>query len=321
MLFVNAERIRALAPLPQLIECLLQAFRTDCIIPLRQVAIMPGGAGDRSMLCMPAFDLDGAAAVKLVTVFPDNAQHGVPNIQAAIVVFSRTGTPIALLDGTVVTHLRTAAVSALACRYLSRADSAQLVVIGTGALAPAMAAAHCVVRPIERISVCGRHPARAAATVASIRALVDDRIDIVVAESVAAAVATADIVCCATSSATPVLIGKWLKAGTFVDLVGGFSPHKREADDDVMVRSRIFVDTLEGALAEAGDIIDPLTRGVIERSRVEGELADLARGRIPGRLGDAEIIVFKAVGTALADLAASRFIATAAGVSGSQRLQ
>ena len=184
MLFVNAEGVRALAPLPQLIECLLQAFRTDCIIPLRQVAIMPGGAGDRCLLSMPAFGLDGVTAVKLVTVFPDNAQHGIPNIQAAIVVFSQAGTPVALLDGTVVTHLRTAAVSALACRYLSRADSAQLVIIGTGALAPAMAAAHCVVRPIERISVCGRHPARAAATVASIRALVSERIDVVIAESV-----------------------------------------------------------------------------------------------------------------------------------------
>jgi alanine dehydrogenase len=311
MLVLNAEEVRALAPLPGLIDCLQKAFRTGCIVPLRQVVKMPGGAGDRLFISMPAFDLEGGAAVKLVTVFPDNAPKGLPTIQAAIVVFSEDGMPVALLDGTVVTHMRTGAASALASRYLSREDSAHLVIIGTGALAPTMAAAHCVVRPILRISVWGRRPERAAATAAAIRALVGHHIEVLVPNSIEEAAARADIVSCATSSSTPVLAGKWLKPGTFVDLVGSFSPLNREADDDVVLRSRIFVDTIEGALAEAGDIIDPLARGVIDRTRVEGELADLACGRAAGRVSGDDIIMFKSVGTALADLAASRLIIAA----------
>jgi ornithine cyclodeaminase/alanine dehydrogenase-like protein (mu-crystallin family) len=137
-------------------------------------------------------------------------------------------------------------------------------------------------------------------------------IQVHISDSTEAAIVTADIVCCATSSAAPVLAGKWLKPGTFVDLVGGFSPLKREADDDVMLRSRIFVDTFEGALNEAGDIIDPLKRGIIDRPRIEGELADLVCGRSRGRVDADEIIVFKSVGTAIEDLATTRVILAAA---------
>ena len=312
MLNLSAEDIRALAPLPRLIECLREAFRTACVAPVRQVVNVPGGVGNRQFLSMPAFSSSGAAAVKLVTYFPDNPGHGLPTIQAAIVVFSETGTPIALLDGTIVTQLRTGAASALASTYLSRADSAHLIIIGTGALAPFMAAAHCAVRPITRISVWGRRPERATATAAAVRSLVDNAIEVLVPKSIDNAVATADIVCCATTSATPVLAGKWLRSGTFVDLVGGFSPSKREADDDVVERSRIFVDTFEGALAEAGDLLDPLARGIIDRKRIVGELADLVCGRVAGRVNGDEIILFKSVGTAIEDLAASQLVVAAA---------
>lgn len=312
MLVLNAEEIRALAPLPRLIECLQEAFRTEGVAPMRQVATMPGGAGERLFACMPAFDLEGGAAVKLVTVFPDNQAKGLPTIQAAIVVFSQTGAPVALLDGTIVTQLRTGAASALASKYLSRADSAHLVIIGTGALAPTMAAAHCAVRPITRVSVWGRRRERATATATTIRSLVNDDIEVLVPKSIEKTVAMADIVSCATSSPTPVIAGKWLRPGTFIDLVGSFSPSKREADDGVVLRSRIFVDTFEGALAEAGDILNPLARGVIDRQRIEGELADLVCGRATGRISSDDIILFKSVGTAIEDLAASHLVVAAA---------
>src|SRR6185503_4935706 len=159
----------------------------------------------------PAFDAEGGGVVKLVTVFPDNAQRATATIQAAIVVFSNTGAPVALVDGTAVTQLRTGAASALASKYLSRPDSSHLVVIGTGALAPSMAEAHCAVRSITRISVCGRRPQRVASAVTAIKARVPRGTDVVVAVSVEEAVATADIVSCSTSSATPVLAGRWLK--------------------------------------------------------------------------------------------------------------
>jgi ornithine cyclodeaminase len=312
MRVIGAAEIRALAPMPQLIASLREAFRESPHAPGRQTTPIPGGKGDRLLLFMPAFDREGAGAIKLATVFPDNGDRSLPTIQAALVVFSRTGAPVALLDGAMVTRLRTSAASALASTYLSRNDSAHLVVIGTGALAPYMALAHSAVRPIGKITVAGRREERARETAAEIRSLLGGEIEVEVATSLEKIVPIADIVSCATSSAQPVLAGKWLRPGVFVDLVGSFSPTKREADDEVMLRSRVFVDTLEGALAEAGDLLQPLTRGVISRERIEGELSDLVSGRATGRQGADEIILFKSVGTAIEDLCAAKLILAAA---------
>lgn len=312
----DAAEILALAPMPRLIECLREAFRDPPNPPGRQMTPIPGGKGDRLLLSMPAFDRDGGAAIKLVTIFPDNGEKGLPTIQAVLVVFSESGTPVALLDGAMVTRLRTGAASALASTYLSRPDSAHLVVIGTGALAPYMALGHCTARPIGRVTVAGRHEERAKRTAAEIRSLIGDGVEVELATSLEKVVPVADIVCCATSSAQPVLAGKWLRPGAFVDLVGGFSPTKREADDEVVQRSRLFVDTYEGALAEAGDLLQPLESGLITRDRIEGELSDLVSGRATGRRGADEITLFKSVGTAIEDLAAVKLIVEAAGESG-----
>jgi alanine dehydrogenase len=278
---------------------------------------IPGGRGDRLLLYMPAFDREGGGAVKLATVFPDNSDRGLPTIQAALVLFSSTGTPVALLDGAMVTRLRTSAASALASTYLSRTDSEHLVVIGTGALAPYMALAHCNVRPIRRVAVAGRREDRIRETVTEIRTLVGSEIEVEAADSLEKVVRAADIVSCATSSAQPVLAGKWLRSGAFLDLVGSFSPTRREADDEAVVRSRIFVDTFEGALTEAGDLLQPLEHGLIGRERIEGELSDLVSGRAVGRRKADEIILFKSVGTAIEDLAAAKLIVAAAQVRSS----
>jgi alanine dehydrogenase len=308
----EAEEIQKLITPGTLVEVLRQAFQADLVCPPRQIVAVPGGTQQRLCLIMPAFDRRGAGAVKLVTVFPGNAARALPTIQAGILVFSQDGTPVAMLDGTIVTRLRTAAASALASTFLSREDSAHLVIIGTGALAPHMAAAHAAVRPIRRISICGRHEAAAERTAAAIRLVVKPEVEVLSASSAERAVASADIVSCVTSSATPVLAGRWLREGVFVDLVGGFSPQKREADDDVVKRSRIFVDTFEGAMTEAGDILDPLSRGIIAREQVEAELADLASGRHAGRITKTELVTFKSVGTAIEDLAAAQAVLAAA---------
>lgn len=312
MRVLGAAEVRTLAPMPRLIERLREAFRNPPAAPGRQVASIPGGGGDRLLLYMPAFDAAGAGAVKLATVLPDNGARGLPTIQAALVVFSSTGTPVAVLDGAMVTRLRTGAASALASTYLSRADSAHLLVIGTGALAPYMALAHCAVRPIRRIGVFGRRAERVRETVEEMRALLDGDVDVEPATSLETAVGAADIISCATSSAQPVLEGRWLRPGAFIDLVGSFSAARREADDEVVRRSRLFVDTFEGALAEAGDLLEPLKRGLISRERIEGELADLVSGRATGRRRSDEIILFKSVGTAIEDLAAAQLIVAAA---------
>lgn len=307
MRVIGADQVRVRADLPRLIDSLERAFRSDAVVPQRQVLALPGNAAGQ-FLVMPAFDADGSAAVKLVTYLPANAGRGLPTVQAAIVAFSREGAPVAVLDGTMVTRLRTAAASALASKYLSRPDSSRLTVVGTGALAPWMAAAHAVVRPVERIDVWGRRPERVSATVDAIRELVGPRLTVDAAPELEESVRAADIVSCATSSPAPLVSGRWLRTGTFVDLVGSFSPSTREADDDVVRRARIFVDTFEGALAEAGDLIDPIARGVIDRERIEGELADLVTGRIAGRRTAEEITLFKSVGTALEDLAAAQLL-------------
>ena len=311
MQVIDAEGVRARAPLPELIESLERAFRVAPTVPPRVIHAMPGASGGGQFLVMPAFAADGSSAVKLVTYLPDNAGRELPTVQATLIVFSAEGTAIAALDGTIVTRLRTAAASALASKYLSRADSSRLTVVGTGALAPWMAAAHAIVRPIEVIEIWGRRPERALAAAEIVRKSVAAHVAVRVATSLEASVRSADIVTCATTSAAPVLAGAWLKPGAFVDLVGSFTPEARESDDDAVRRSRIFVDTFEGALAEAGDLIDPLARGVIGRERVEGELADLVSGRIRGRHSAEEITLFKSVGTAIEDLAAARLIMAA----------
>lgn len=304
----TAEEVFELAPMAQVVECLRVAFAASHRASPRQVATIPGGKGDRLLLYMPAFDSQGGGAVKLATIFPDNGMSSLPTIQAALVVFSSRGTPVAVLDGAAVTRLRTGAASALASTYLSRADSTRLLIVGTGALAPYMALAHCTVRPIREVGVWGRRGERAAATAARIRALVSEQVDVRTVSSLDGAAQTADIICCATSSAHPLLEGEWLRCGAFVDLVGSFSPGRREADDETVRRARIFVDTFDGALTEAGDLLDPLRRGVISEARIEGELADLVSGRVTGRCHDQEIILFKSVGTAVEDLAVAQMI-------------
>jgi ornithine cyclodeaminase len=315
MLVLDANQIRTLAPTRRVVEALRQTFSKGGVVTVRTPTQMPGDSPDRLFVSMLAMDRDGGPVIKLLTILPENRPKGLLTVQGAIVVFGKTGTPLAILDGTVVTHLRTGAASALASEYLSREDSSHLVIMGTGALAPTMAVSHCAVRPIRRISVWGRRADQAKATAAAIRERVSKNVEVTVSDKIDQTVASADIISCSTSSSTPILAGKWLKPGAHVDLVGSFQPTKRESDDDVVLRARIFVDTYQGALHEGGDVVDPISRGLIDRSRIEGQLEDLASGRVKGRATDDEITMFKSVGTAIEDLATARMIVEAAGGS------
>jgi len=308
MLYIDPTKVKDLAPTHELIDSIESALREEYVIPLRQVVELPDRDHGGLFVSMPCFDSTGMGVVKLATVLSDNPKVGLPAVQAVVVVFSGNGTAVAAIDGVMLTYLRTGAVSALASKYLSRRSSSHLVVIGTGGLAPALAASHCSVRPITHVTVCGRSQERVEQTAAAIQKLVGRPLEITAGGDVEAAVRAADIVTCATSSAEPVLRGKWVKDGAHIDLVGSFSPAKRESDDDVVRRARIYVDNMTGALAEAGDIVDPLGRGVITRERIEGDLSDLARGGVLGRQNGAEITLFKSVGSAVQDLAAARLI-------------
>src|SRR5580658_34634 len=178
MLILDAAQIAALAPMRRMIEALRSAFAHQCVAPVRQVLPVPGGENTRQLLIMPAFEKTGAGVVKLSMVFPDNHSRGLPSIQGALVVFSEEGVPVAVMDGGAVTRLRTAATSACASCYLSRDDSSSLLIIGSGALAPHMAQAHCTVRPIRRVGFWGRHPERVAAAVGAARALIGAEVEL-----------------------------------------------------------------------------------------------------------------------------------------------
>lgn len=316
MLVLGADQIRALAPTRRVIEALRKVFSKGGVIAVRTPTQIPGESQDRLFVSMLAMDREGGPVIKLITILPENRPKGLLTVQGAIVVFSETGTPKAILDGTIVTHLRTGAASALASEYLSRAGSSHLVIMGTGAIAPTMAASHCSVRPIRRVSVWGRRPDKAAATAAAIRDRVSQNIEVVVADEIEKTIASADIISCSTSSPTPILAGRWLKPGAHVDLIGSFQPTKRESDDDVVLRARIFVDTFHGALHEGGDVVEPISRGLIDRSRIAGQLEDLVSGRVQGRSSDDEITMFKSVGSAIEDLATARMLVEAAGGAG-----
>ena len=302
---IPADRVHAALDWPSLGDALREAFAAGATAPVRSsFPVTPGG--DR-LLLMPAWDGRGGLGVKIVTVFPGNRERGLPSVGALYVLMDgTTGHPVALIDGEALTLRRTAASSALASSYLSRADSRTLLVVGTGALAPYMAAAHCAVRPIGRVLIWGRHADRAERTAA---ALVAQGLPATAVRSLDEALAQADIVSCATTAREPVVRGALLRAGAHVDLVGAFKPDMRESDDALVARASVFVDTRAGALKEAGDLVQAMAAGAFAADRVRAELADLCAGRHPGRTREDEVTVFKSVGTALEDLAAARLVA------------
>jgi ornithine cyclodeaminase len=259
---------------------------------------------------MPVWQPEQHLGVKLVTVAPANRERGLSTVQALFILMDcKTGVPLALFDGEELTLRRTAAASALASSLLSRLDSRHLLIVGSGQLAPYMALAHCAVRPIESITVWARSPEKAQQTLEQIAAHKETKsYQHRVATDLALACQQADIISCATTSKEPLVAAHNIKAGTHVDLVGGFRPDMREADDALMAAASLFVDTYAGACQEAGDIVQPQQAGLITSASVLAELAELVGGKHPGRQHADEITVFKSVGTAQEDLCAANLV-------------
>lgn len=310
---IDADTLHRLLDFPSLIEALRAMFRDGCELPARHHHTIAPGAADGApgtLLLMPAWQTGRSLGVKIVTVFPDNASRSLPAVYGTYVLLdAATGAPRAVLDGTALTLRRTAAASALAADFLARPDSAVHLMVGTGALAPHLVAAHAAVRPIRETLVWGRDPHKAAALAARLAEAGTAAAPVV---DLAEAVAASDIVTCATLAREPLISGAWLKPGTHVDLVGGYTPDMREADDAAIRRARIYIDT-DAALREAGDIVQPLHSGALARERIAGDLFGLARGTCAGRGAADEITLFKSVGTALEDLAAAQLAVSRVG--------
>jgi len=307
--FYAADAVHAALPWDRLIAALERAFARGAQVPLRHAHRLDG---DDTLLLMPAWrdaaEGDrGALGVKLVTVMPGAVARGAATVAALYVLLDRaTGAPRALIDGEALTLRRTAAASALAARWLALPQADTLLVVGSGKLAPFLARAHCAARPITRLLLWGRQGERAQSVAQQLR---DEGLPAQAVDDLEAAAREAHIVSCATTATDPVVRGSWLAPGTHLDLVGGFTRTMREADDAAVARARIVVDTYAGALAEAGDLTQPLERGLITRDSVIAELAELVTGRRYGRTDAAQITLFKSVGTALEDLCAAELVA------------
>lgn len=251
---------------------------------------------------MPAWQPGKRLGVKTVSIFPNNSARGLPGLHSVFILYdAATGAPLAILDGDVITSRRTAAASALAAKWLSRPDSSTLLVVGAGRVGSLLPEAYRSVRPIERVLVWNRLSESADTLVGNLR---EQGIDAHAVNSLEDAAQEADIITCATLSTAPLIQGKWLKPGVHLDLIGGFTPAMRESDDECMRKGTVFLDTTE-ALLKAGDILAPIESGAFNEQRVAATLEQLCRGQHPGRTSRDEITVFKAVGTALEDLAAA----------------
>ena len=299
----DTEQTRKALPFERLVPALRRMFVDGCEVPLRHTHTLAGEDGTQNtVLIMPAWQPGRYLGIKTVSIFPGNAARGLPGLYSTYILYDAcTGAPLAQIDGNEITSRRTVAASALAASYLARPDARRLLVVGAGRVASLLPAAYRAVRPIEQVSVWDRTPAHAQALVDRLQAM---GMDACVAPDLARAVAQADIVSCATLATEPLIRGEWLAAGSHLDLIGGFTPQMREADDACFAGAGIYVDTHE-AIQKSGDLLGPMARGVFAAADVRGTLADLCRGSAAGRAAAAGRTVFKSVGTALEDLAAA----------------
>jgi ornithine cyclodeaminase/alanine dehydrogenase-like protein (mu-crystallin family) len=287
--------------------------------PLRTVIRPPAAAG--IMALMPAYlaaggqgeggegsagggESDAAYGLKAICILPGNPAAGLDSHQGVVLLSSaQTGEPLALLNASAVTEIRTAAVSAVATGLLARGDAAELAIVGTGVQARAHLLAMAAARPLTSVRVAGRDPAKARRFAEDMRGRTDA--PVTACGSAADAVAGAGIVVTATSSAQPVLRRDWLAPGAHINAVGACVPQARELDAETMAAAALFTDSRESLTSEAGDYLLAQAEGAIGPDHIRAEIGELLTGAAPGRAGDAEITVFESLGLAVEDLAAA----------------
>jgi ornithine cyclodeaminase len=314
VLILNATDIRQALPMSLAIDAMKDAFAAfsdgQAVVPPR--IQLPIARHSAVGLVMPSF-VDAATterqalAVKIVSLFGGNPERGLARIQAAVVVLEPdTGRPIALLDGAMLTAIRTAAASGAATDLLARRESRTVALFGAGAQAITHLFAMCAVRPIEKILICSRTPSRVAALIAEFAGRPAIPAELIVADSVQQALQDADIVCCTTTSMTPIFDDADLKPGVHINAVGSYTPHAAEVPPQTLCRALVVVDSRDAAWEEAGDLIQPWQAGLIGREQVHAELGELVLGRKAGRIDDRQITCFKSVGLAVQDAIAAR---------------
>jgi ornithine cyclodeaminase/alanine dehydrogenase-like protein (mu-crystallin family) len=291
-----------------LIPHLKAAFCEDYTVPERHHHHYQSSetGAESTLLLMPAWRSGKYLGVKMVTVSPENGQYDLPAIQGTYSLFdTKNGIPVANLDAKILTAKRTAAASALASSFLSRKNSNSLLMIGTGALAAELIPAHATVRPLEKVWIWGRNKSKAEQLAQQFSG---SNFSVEVIDNPEEVANEASIISCATLSSTPLVLGKWITKGQHIDLVGAYRPDMRESDDEVILKSTVFVDSRENAPKEAGDLIQPIQQGKLKLDDIKADLFELCKGEKEGRTNDNEIICFKSVGHALEDLAAAELV-------------
>lgn len=309
-LVLSQSEVRKLLPMDTCIGLMEQALaalsRGDAVNPLRQGVRLPDGLG--IIGTMPGYlPQPRALGLKAVAVFPGNHGTEYDSHQGVVLLFDvENGTPMAVLDASEITAVRTAAATGVATKLLAREDAHDLAIVGSGVQAGTHLEAMCVVRDIEKVRVYS--PTAANRERFASEASQQFGISVTPTDSVEAAVADADIICTTTSAAEPILLGDWISPGCHINAVGSSIRSTRELDTAAVVRSRLFVDRIESTVNEAGDFLFPKQEGAVTDDHIVGEIGQILLGEVAGRETPDEITLFKSLGVAVEDLAAAHFV-------------
>ncbi|MFW6183802.1 MAG: ornithine cyclodeaminase family protein [Chloroflexota bacterium] len=311
---LSAEDVRQALPMAQAISSMKGAYGQlsagEATVPLRTQVAVPRYGG--VSIFMPAY-LTGSddLAVKIVSVFPENAEQNLPTIHGLVLALdAETGRPLALLEGGTLTAIRTGAGSGAATDLLARPDASIVAIIGSGVQARTQLEAVCTVRDVREVRVYSLHTehARTFAREMAGQGPIPDVIEVV--DSAARAVQNADIICTATTAARPVFSGELLSAGAHINAVGSFRTDMQEVDVTTIRRSLVVVDSRDAVMAEAGDIVVPLEAGEIDETHIHAELGQIINGERPGRSSAEQVTYFKSVGVAVQDAVAASLALT-----------
>lgn len=306
--YIDQRFIETKTDFTELISELRKGFSNkDTLTPERHHHDFPNKqmGANTTMLLMPSWQDGKDAGVKVVTLSPNNARLNLPSIQGTYIYMDALSAEVkAILDAKSLTNKRTAAASALASSYLSDPLSKTLLMVGTGALSPELIKAHCSVRPIKQVMIWGRNEEKAAAVK---RFLAAEDFDLEVVGQLHEAIPKADIISVATLSKDPLILGKYLRAGQHIDLVGSFKPDMREADNEVVQKAKLFADVRLMATKESGDFAIPIEQGLIGLEDIIADLFDLSQQKQSFKRAEGDITLFKSVGYAMEDLIAARY--------------
>ncbi|HBY95536.1 MAG TPA: ornithine cyclodeaminase [Chloroflexi bacterium] len=310
VLIINHAEVHQLLPMDECMDVMAEAFKTlsrgAALNPLRHVLWLPDKAGVLGM--MPAYLGDiKAIGAKVISVFAGNQGTGYDSHQGMVLLFeTEHGRPMAIIDASAITAMRTAAASGVATRLLARRDAGDLAILGSGVQARMHLAAMLLVRPARRVRVWSRTGEHAH----TFARRESERHGLAIEPMATAreAVAGADIICTTTAAAEPVLRGEWLAPGTHINAVGSSVPFMRELDTLAVVRSRLFADRRESTLNEAGEFLIPRQEGAISDDHIQGELGEILLGHVHGRRSPEEITLFKSLGLAIEDVASAHHV-------------